>query len=194
MRIIAVNDTEGDEYPTKLCRKCNIEKSLAFFYKEPQNADKLCNHCKECRNLYAKEHYNKNKNIYKERAKDSYLKDKTKNKKYCESYRNSDPIKNMLSKAKLRASKKGIPFDLKVDDVFIPEVCPVFNIPLERNTKGKGPKKNSPSLDRIVPNNGYVKGNVQIISNKANLMKQDASAGELVTFAKWVLSVYGDTI
>ena len=62
------------------------------------------------------------------------------------------------------------------------ENCELLNIPLNWND---GPRdKNTPSLDRIIPELGYVKGNVKIISNLANTMKNCASAQELLTFSK----------
>lgn len=36
-----------------------------------------------------------------------------------------------------------------------------------------------PSLDRVVPSLGYVKGNVRVISFRANRIKSDATADEL---------------
>lgn len=66
-----------------------------------------------------------------------------------------------------------------------PPVCPVFGIPFEK--KGSFNHK-SPSVDRKTPELGYVRGNLQIISMKANIMKANASEEDLVKFAKWVLS------
>ena len=53
-----------------------------------------------------------------------------------------------------------------------------------------GGKMNSPSLDRMDNSKGYVKGNVQVISHKANSMKFSASKDELLKFAEWVMRVY----
>jgi hypothetical protein len=57
----------------------------------------------------------------------------------------------------------------------------------------KGPRPDAPSLDKIDPKLGYVPGNIQVISHKANAMKWDATREELRAFAKWVLKeVVGD--
>jgi hypothetical protein len=47
--------------------------------------------------------------------------------------------------------------------------------------KRRGAKPNSPSFDRINndPAIGYVRGNVNIISQRANQIKSDATAAEL---------------
>ena len=47
---------------------------------------------------------------------------------------------------------------------------------------------NSPSIDRIDSNKGYIKGNVRIISLRANMMKNDANLQELEEFCKNVLN------
>jgi UDP-N-acetylenolpyruvoylglucosamine reductase len=50
----------------------------------------------------------------------------------------------------------------------------------------KGPLPNAPSLDRIDSARGYVPGNVQVVSHKANTMKSNASTEELIAFSEWV--------
>lgn len=67
----------------------------------------------------------------------------------------------------------------------IPKQCPVFGVPFVE--RGAGFSKWSPSIDKIDPDKGYVRGNIQIISLFANCMKRDASAEELIKFATWVL-------
>ena len=44
---------------------------------------------------------------------------------------------------------------------------------------------NSPTLDKFIPSKGYVKGNVQIISWRANSLKSDGSPDEWIKIAKW---------
>ncbi len=66
-----------------------------------------------------------------------------------------------------------------------PTHCPILGIELKR---GCEQKVANPSVDRIVPEKGYVPGNIQIISNKANMMKNSASLDELMKFAEWVFN------
>lgn len=67
-----------------------------------------------------------------------------------------------------------------------PERCPIFGVIFSRGDAGFSP--HAPTVDRIDNAMGYVKGNLQIISMRANGMKADASAAELAAFASWVLS------
>lgn len=69
-----------------------------------------------------------------------------------------------------------------------PRKCPVFG---RLFSAGNGsPHAWSPSVDRIVPSRGYIRGNLQIISYKANTMKQDATLGQLIRFAMWILKSF----
>ena len=91
--------------------------------------------------------------------------------------------------AKQRAKKQGVPFDLdpvEFNEMGIPDVCPVLGIPLDQNPKGKGERSdNSPSLDKFIPSLGYVKGNIHIISWKANRLKNDGTPEEWQKIAEW---------
>lgn len=101
-----------------------------------------------------------------------------------------NPAKVMLRSARHRAKKQGLPFNITIDDIVIPEVCPVLGIQLECNAGTGSAKQNSPSLDKIIPELGYVVGNVQVISYLANVMKHDATPKQLIDFALWVLETY----
>lgn len=79
--------------------------------------------------------------------------------------------------ARARAKKLELPFTITIDDIVIPNFCPILGIELK---KGEGKSHdNSPSLDRIIPSLGYVPGNIQVISYRANRIKNDATLDEL---------------
>lgn len=90
------------------------------------------------------------------------------------------PLKNkILERCKSRANKKGLTFDLTLEDIpDVPYMCPVFNVPMVG--------RYSPSLDRIDSSKGYVKSNIQIISTRANAIKNDATPEELRLLALFV--------
>ena len=80
--------------------------------------------------------------------------------------------------ARKRAEEKGLPFNIEVADIVIPEVCPLLEIPLK--TSKIAASDSSPSLDRLIPHLGYVKGNILVISFRANQIKNCATLDELV--------------
>ena len=97
----------------------------------------------------------------------------------------------MVVKARQRARKKQLDFNINQEYVrsLVVSHCPIFGIPLEwscyrENSNGTLP--NSPSLDRIDPTKGYVKGNLWIISQKANVIKNNATHEELKLVTKAV--------
>jgi hypothetical protein len=92
--------------------------------------------------------------------------------------------KLIFLRARGRAKELGLPFDLQFSDVVIPEKCPALGIPLVCG-EAKKVVDGSPSLDRIVPELGYVKGNVVVVSHKANTMKNSATVEELCRVAQF---------
>lgn len=93
------------------------------------------------------------------------------------------PEAHMLRRVRHRAKARGIPFNLTAKDIKISKRCPVLGIPL-RVTPGQQ-SDHSPSLDRIRPRRGYVKGNVVVISMRANRIKSDATIQEIIRMAKF---------
>lgn len=94
------------------------------------------------------------------------------------------PKSMLLSNAKARAKQFNITFDLDIDDIVIPEVCPILGIRLKAGKKNHLPS--SPSLDRIIPELGYVRGNVCVISHKANQMKSDLTKETLLRLLSYI--------
>jgi len=119
------------------------------------------------------------------------MKTPEKQKEYTNRYLRKYPDRQLFKTARNRAIRRGIPFDIEISDIVIPVTCPILDIPLLLNLEtGAGGKDNSFSLDRIDPAKGYVKGNVQVISHKANSMKFTATKEELLKFANWIYKEY----
>jgi hypothetical protein len=92
--------------------------------------------------------------------------------------------KRLLVSARNRAKEKGLPFNITATDIVVSKRCPVFGVLLK---KGKGaPGPNSPTLDKILPLLGYVRGNIAVLSHRANRIKNDATYEELFRVARWV--------
>lgn len=84
-----------------------------------------------------------------------------------------------------RAKKNNLPFDLVPEDFIPPNKCPILGIPLIRNSGNQDNSPNSPSLDRLIPEKGYIKSNVQFISFKANRIKNNGSPDQWIKFGEW---------
>ena len=92
-------------------------------------------------------------------------------------------------RCKARAFEKGIPFDLDTDYLqsIATDKCPIFGTDFIWGLH-RGAKVNdaTASLDRIIPELGYVKGNVVFISHMANRIKNDVTENELYAVADWL--------
>ena len=150
----------------KKCNQCNSVKHYSLFRKKNNksgwkdiNGGLRYSYCKPCEADRMRERYIKN------------------------------PIPQMLSNSKIRARKKGIPHTINTND--IKKIWPKDNrCPILKKEFVMGYKKDksyAPSLDRVEPKLGYVKGNIMIISDIANRMKQDTSLADLERFAHYYL-------
>lgn len=97
-----------------------------------------------------------------------------------------DPRKHIFRTARARARKRGLDFDITVEDIVVPDRCPVFGMEIRHKFGSGGADDRSPSLDRIDPSKGYIKGNIRVISHRANRIKSDASKEELVMLVEYV--------
>lgn len=101
-------------------------------------------------------------------------------KEYERKRRKNNPEHYLWRSAKQRARKKGLDFDIEVSDIIIPQYCPLLNIPIIHMVgQGTHRNPNAASLDRIDNRFGYVKGNILVVSWRANFIKGDASIAEL---------------
>ena len=177
-------------YP-KTAKEAKKIQSLFYFTEKPCKHGHLSKRytsngwCAEC----LSENQKKSGNVY---AKKSREKNKEKNKlKGREEYRKlgKNYIYLMWSRAKQRAQQKNIDFNIELSDIVIPKVCPVLKAPFEIATTGRGPGDFSPSLDRIIHELGYVKGNIEVISFKANRIKSDAGIEDVKSVLEYMETI-----
>jgi hypothetical protein len=171
-----------DNIKSKVCAKCGVEKPINnFTFRKDQGTYRsICHECR--RNEYRTNE--KIREIVIQRAKKYYAENREKVLERSKQYYNNNLEKILWGNARIRAKKKNLPFNIEIADIVIPDTCPVLGIPI---AKGKDkPTANSPTIDRVIPERGYVKGNIVVVSHKANTIKNDASIDEL----RKVLSFY----
>ena len=189
---------------TKYCRRCKQDLGVDLFHKSKSRSDGFSIWCKTCEREHRRDLYHKRKESLKENtAIEKVCKRCKENKPSSEYWRNYDRADGLstwciscektyrkephnkksylLTRIKGRAEKAGLDFNLELDDIVIPERCPILDIPIVwGNFSGKAhPTDNSPSVDRIVPQKGYVKGNIVVVSQRANRIKNDSTIEEL---------------
>lgn len=115
-----------------------------------------------------------------------YKQPRSNNRKYCSkkcnvvAYEKRNPRKRLLQRAQYRATRTQREFNLTLDDIpEIPTHCPVLGIELKTRNGRSGLYPDSISLNRIDPSRGYVKGNIEIISQRANHLLSNATIEEL---------------
>lgn len=100
-------------------------------------------------------------------------------------------IKKYYANARSRAKVTNLPFNLTIPYLIsiAHDECPIFKTPftwgVSKMGKGKT-RSDTPQLDRIIPEQGYVIGNVAFLSGKANKMKDNGTMQEHYAIADWI--------
>lgn len=128
------------------CTKCGVWKRREDFHRHKSCRGGMNTVCKVCRKPTSKRQYEGTSIEYR-----------------------------IWARAKSRARRKGLPFNIVVEDIVIPEVCPVLGTPME-----------VPSIDQHDPGKGYVTGNVVIMSNRANTLKNNGTLEEFECLVKYL--------
>lgn len=169
----------------KKCSNCKLEKPLEDFYNDKHSKDLKTYECKDCYIKRRVEKRDYHKNYQRElRKTDNEKVKKSRNL----SYQKTEPALKLFRQAKQRSDRKLIDFNIDVSDIIIPEVCPLLNVPFIIGTNYD--YEYTHSIDRIDTTRGYVKGNVWVVSKKANSMKNSGTIQELLIFAKNILEKF----
>lgn len=166
----------------KLCIKCDVllDGSNTTWYRQKNHIHK----CNDCTRVEKRDQARlRDKSVTNTNTRKHLAKLKAENpKKYT--------ARQQYSSAQKRAIALGLPFDIttKYIEGIAPDMCPVLGLTLKYG--GGGKTLGSASVDRIDPQKGYVQGNVQIVSNLANVMKSNATPEQLLAFAEWIVNTY----
>jgi hypothetical protein len=155
----------------RICRKCNQDKPIAEFARHKACRYGVGHICLICKRL-ADAEYNKS---------DEHI---AKRKERCKEWHFNNLEYSLWYKAKKRAVDRNMDFDISEDDIVIPDTCPVLGIPIHRNATLNS--NNCPSLDRIDNTIGYVKGNIRVVSFRANSLKRDATLAEMKKIVEYM--------
>ncbi len=140
------------------------------------------------RSEYSKKRYEANKERLREQQKKWYKERSGRGKEWADNRKFNNPTSLLFNNAKSRAKVRGIEFTITIDDVVIPDVCPVLGIPLffRESVGDRSRNDNNPSIDRIDSNIGYVKGNIVVMSWRANHLKNDGTLDEFKKLVKFL--------
>lgn len=173
----------------KTCTKCGLQKHADEFSLKKKGEPFRKSACKSCAAADTRARYAANPAPRLEYAavsrKDPVIRRRINDRR--NALRRSNPSLELWRLAKVRARQRGLPFDIEVSDVEVPPFCPVLGIQLRWGCS-KRQLDESPTVDRIRPELGYVKGNVCVISWRANRLKSDATEKELAAVLRYVQS------
>lgn len=153
----------------KICSRCKLNLPVCAFYPRRNRASKYQSQCKSCEKKY---HKNYTKRDNPSRSSEAR-----------KAYRRNNPSVMLFTNAKLRAKQKGWEFNIDRSDLVVPKLCPVLGIELIPGAGCSSP--NSPTVDRLDNTKGYIKGNVAVISRRANHLKNDSNLAELKKIVAW---------
>jgi predicted RNA-binding Zn-ribbon protein involved in translation (DUF1610 family) len=194
----------------KTCTTCgrSLPATAEFFEKHKQCRGGISSRCKKCSNARAKQWRAENRGKIIARWNARYrIKHGAARELRDRYYRSNEPLRAratlMSTRFRVRARKLGLPLDTAIINPENLEAmlgaarhCPACGRAIEYrcNSDRQGvvgfPRRNqrsgTPSLDRVIPSLGYVRGNVAIICWSCNALKRDASLAEVEALARWM--------
>lgn len=145
----------------KECFTCKQRKTKYDFYRNTFRPDGLLENCKEC---------------HKKICKDKY-----------------STVKGFLThlNSVVKSRSKLIPYNLTANYLIglykeQKGFCALSGLKMQRLI-GKGRKYNNISIDRIDPKLGYIKGNIQLVCDRFNIMKHLFSSEEFLSACETVV-------
>ena len=154
--------------PMKICAKCSLEQSEEEFY--PRTGGTRRGTCRTCMGLRHKRHRDANRDKVAARRNRWAAANRDHLKVRAAVRRLTKRAMCLIAAARVRARKKGLPFDLdlypqQIDDALTWGKCQLSNVPFDLSP---GRTFASPSIHRIRPELGYVRSNVLVVCQAMN--------------------------
>ena len=149
----------------RTCKSCGLDHPVSDYYACKTGRNGLHAYCKACHR-----------------------------KKILQSASKRTPRRRLYWSSKANACTKGVEHSITPDDIPLPLTCKYLGIKLDyqrTSERGRLRSYDSPSIDRIDPQKGYIPGNIQVISDLANRMKTNATIEQLLAFAEGIFRVHG---
>ena len=126
-------------------------------------------------------------------AKEAYQKNPEKFKQRHMILRRSNPRLRLITSSRKNAKRRNLEHTITYKDLeILPKFCPYLGLELDYYLEISSRNHPSlPSIDRIDSSKGYVPGNIEIISYRANTLKGNSSIKELKLFAKEINARFG---
>lgn len=163
----------------KVCKSCGRTLPYSAFNQDKAKADGRRNRCRECDAAYFQAKYADPewRKLHTQRSKDRRKRLKS-----------DDPMQlwaeDAVANAKQRARKYQLLCDIDLEHVrnLVVDTCPLLGLPILY--AGSVVSDCSATLDRKNPTLGYTKGNIAVISHRANRLKSDSTIEELQLLLK----------
>lgn len=143
----------------KKCNVCGKIKPFDELCRDSSRSDGVKPLCKECKHKKDADYWKDNawrltkrNKGYKHRSPERYQ-DVLKQQR---EYKAKNRERSLYLQARKRSEKFSLPFSIAMEDIEIPDVCPLLGIPINKKPSKLNNRDNSPSLDRIIPSMGYV--------------------------------------
>lgn len=184
----------------RTCRTCSrsFPATPAFFRRAKDCTGGISFECRECRSEYVRNYKRKHAERIAFQRREQYAADNGKAVKQREAKRIAkDPWRSkaqrMLAGMKERAVARNLPIDLKFFTVPVLTIwiannqrCSCCGVEFDVRDRSVANRDRTQSVDRIIPELGYVRGNVAIICWRCNNLKRDATADELQAVVNWM--------
>ena len=93
--------------------------------------------------------------------------------------------------SKLRDKAKNKELDFNIDSKYLSKIwpedgkCPALKIKMKKGQSNGGGSYDSPSIDRIIPDLGYIKGNIHWVSKLANNIMSSATPDQVIQVGEY---------